>query len=242
MTLKYNLVTIILGLTTSLLTSCTLMAQKTDNTVKVVGAMNNVMWRGQLYGTIDLDTISNKQHLYGLGPVEYLSGELLISDGQSYKSTVLTDTRMKIEETFKAKAPFFVYANVDSWKEHQLPNSIQTIQQLEVYLDQITKTSKRPFAFKLTGIVETATVHLVNLPKGTKVSTPDEAHHGQKNFKLTNEQAEIIGFFSKEYKAIFTHHDTFLHMHLMTVKKEKMGHLDEAMFKKGAMKLYLPTE
>jgi acetolactate decarboxylase len=43
----------------------------------VAGAMKNVMWKGQLFGTIDLDTIFNKQHLYGLGPVEYLTGELL---------------------------------------------------------------------------------------------------------------------------------------------------------------------
>ena len=117
-----------------------------------------------------------------------------------------------------------------------------SIQQLEAYLDQITKISKQPFALKLTGIVETATVHIVNVPKGTKVSSPVEAPQGQKNFKLTNEQSEIVGFFSTEHKGIFTHHNSFLHMHLMTVNKDKMGHLDEVMFKKGAMKLYLPAK
>lgn len=66
--------------------------------------------------------------------------------------------------------------------------------------------------------------------------------NGQVNYPLNNEQAEIIGFFSTEHKTIFTHHDTFLHIHLMTTDKQKMGHLDEVWFKKGRMKLYLPTE
>lgn len=95
--------------------------------------------------------------------------------------------------------------------------------------------------FKLSGIVDLATIHIVNLPKGSKVSSPDEAHKGQKNYKVKNEQSEIIGFFSTEHKAIFTHHDTFLHMHLITADRQKMGHLDEVVFKKGTMKLYLPT-
>lgn len=204
--------------------------------------MKNVMWKGQLYGTINLDTIANKINLYGLGPVEYLAGEILITDGKSYKSTVTSDTTMKVEETYNIKAPFFGYTNISNWTEQTLPDSIQTIQQLEMYLDYVSKNSPRPFMFKLAGTVEQATIHIVNLPKGSKVSSPEEAHKGQINYEIKNEQSEIIGFFSTEHKAIFTHHDTYLHMHLITTDKQKMGHLDEVLFKRGRMKLYLPTE
>jgi acetolactate decarboxylase len=237
-----NFKTTLLGLTILTLTSCSSKAQQTTNEVKIVGEMKNVMWKGQLYGNINLDTIANKTNLYGLGPVEYLSGEILIIDGKSYKSTVTSDTTMKVEETYDIKAPFFGYTNVSKWTEQTLPDSIQTIQQLETYLDKVTKKVPRPFMFKLAGTVELATIHIVNLPKGSKVNSPDEAHKGQKNYELKNEQADIIGFFSTKHKAIFTHHDTFLHMHLMTTDKQKMGHLDEVLFKKGTMKLYLPTE
>lgn len=204
--------------------------------------MKNVMWEGQLYGNINLDTITDKTNLYGLGPVEYLTGEILIIDGKSYKSTVASNTTMKVEETYDIKAPFFGYANIARWTEHTLPDSIQANQQLEQYLDKVTKSSPRPFMFKLSGTVEQATIHIVNLPKGSKVSSPDEAHKGQKSYKLKNEQSEIIGFFSTEHKAIFTHHDTNLHMHLITTDRQKMGHLDSVMFKRGTMKLYLPAE
>lgn len=239
---KIKFKTTLLGLTILILASCTTKAQQTTNDVKIVGEMKNVMWKGQLYGNIKLDTIANKTSLYGLGPVEYLAGEILIINGKSYKSTVTSDTSMKVEETYDIKAPFFGYANISKWTKQTLPESIQTIQQLETYLDKVTTNSPRPFMFKLTGIVEQATIHIVNLPKGSKVSSPGEAHKGQKNYELKNEPADIVGFFSTEHKAIFTHHDTFLHMHLMTANKQKMGHLDEVLFKKGTMKLYIPTE
>ena len=232
----------LLGLTILILTSCISKAQQTTKEVKIVGEMKNVMWKGQLYGNIKLDTISNKTNLYGLGPVEFLAGEILIIDGKSYKSTVVSDTTMKVEETYDLKAPFFGYANISKWTEQTLPDSIQTIEQLETYLDKVTKKSPRPFIFKISGTVEQATIHIVNLPKGSKVSSPDEAHKGQKNYELKNEQSDIIGFFSTEHKAIFTHHDTYLHMHLMTTDQQKMGHLVKVLLKKGTMKLYLPTE
>lgn len=209
--------------------------------VQIVGAMKNVMWKGELAGTIALDTIANKQGLYGLGPMAYLAGELMIMDGKSYKSTVLSDTTMAVEETFEAAAPFFVYANVGEMEESAIPDSIRSLRHLETYLDEITKSAKRPFAFKLTGPIEKVTIHIVNLPEGTKVSSPADAHRVQVNYQLAGGQVEIVGFFSTEHKAVFTHHDTFLHMHLITADKLKMGHLDEALFGKG-MKLYLPVE
>ncbi len=48
-------------------------AQTKAKEVRIAGQMKNVMWKGQLQGTISLDTIAPKEHLCGLGPVEYLS-------------------------------------------------------------------------------------------------------------------------------------------------------------------------
>src|SRR5699024_5237126 len=216
--------------------------QQENNTVKVVGKMKDVMWKGELEGKINLDTISDQSNLYGLGPVEFLTGEILIIDGKAYKSTVISDTEMKVEKTYDLKAPFFGFSTVKKWKKQDLPKHIQTIKDLELYLDEITENSPRPFMFKLSGIVEKATIHIVNLPENAKVSSPKEAHEGQVDYFLENENTDIVGFFSTEHQTIFTHHDTFLHMHLITKDRLKMGHLDEVLFKKGEMKLYLPAE
>ncbi|RIA10221.1 acetolactate decarboxylase [Flavobacteriaceae bacterium MAR_2010_72] len=208
--------------------------------IKIVGAMKNVIWNGELGSSIDLDTISDKNGLYGLGPISYLAGELLIKNGKSYASIVTSDSTMTVDKTFEISAPFFVYGKVNEWTELELPIDLKTIQDLEKFINDKTIEFKRPFAFKLIGNVSSAIIHIQNLPKGTKVSSPDEAHQGQTNYNIENVDVEIIGFFSTEHKGVFTHHDSFLHMHLITKDESKMGHLDELEI--GKMKLYLPKK
>lgn len=197
--------------------------------VKVVGAMRNVMWKGELAGTIALDTIQSREGLYGLGPTDYLDGELLILNGKSYVSRVNTDGTIRMEETFQAHAPFFVYANVSEWKELDL-DGIASIQALEEYLTTIKGEVNRPFAFGMKGRVAKATIHVQNLPKGSKVSSPADAHVGQMKYEIVDEEVEIVGFYSTEHQGIFTHHDSYVHIHLITTDRTKMGHLDQVVF------------
>lgn len=206
--------------------------------VKIVSAMKQVMWSGELQGKINLDTIQNKKGLQGIGPESYLTGELMVIDGKSYISKVTSDSTMKVQETFNSSAPFFVYTHVNEWKKIEIPSTVKDIKALEKFVDDESKTLKRPFAFKVSGKVSNAIIHIQNLPKGTKVSSPKEAHQGQVNYKLKGEMVDIIGFFSTEHKTVFTHHDTFMHLHLLTKDKSKMGHLDEAIFEN--ITLFLP--
>jgi len=217
-------------------------AQASWPQVHIVGEMRNVMWKGQLGGTISIDTISNHKHLYGIGPIEYLSGEIMIMDGITYISTVNEDSSIHVESVSKVKAPFLAYASIPHWKAHSLPDSIQTISQLENYLDYISINASRPFLFKLSGVVDTALIHVMNLPKGATVSNPQEAHQSQVNYTLIDMEAEMLGFFSTEHQTIFTHHDTYVHLHLMSRDHKYMGHLDKVVFKKGSMTLFLPED
>lgn len=117
---------------------------------------------------------------------------------------------------------------------------ITTIQDLETFIDALTTDFKRPFAFKLTGRVNRASIHIQNLPEGIKVTSPDEAHQGQVSYTINNQDVEIVGFFSTEHQGIFTHHDSFLHMHLITTDERSMGHLDAIDI--GTMQLQLPVK
>lgn len=213
-----------------------------DRSVKTVGTMKDVMHKGELFGRIDLDTISNKKHLYGLGPSEYLKGEILIIDGVSYVSKISPNGGIVVEKDFKVKAPFFVYGNVETWEEIVLPDSVQNLPQLNSFLDETTKDLPRPFAFRLTADIDSSEFHVVNLPEGRKIRSPKDAHEGQVSFGLQNEKVELIGFFSTEHQGVFTHHDSFVHIHLMTADGKKTGHLDKLAIKKSTAKLYLPAE
>src|SRR5690606_20022006 len=146
------------------------------------------MRKGQLQATINLDTIADKAHLYGLGPVENLKGEIMVYEGKAYKSTVVSDSTMLVEETFDIKAPFFGYANVPNWIEQALPENIETIAQLEVYLNETTQNATRPFMFKLTGTVVSSNFHILYLPDCIKVSSHENTHQVMVNYHDTNEE------------------------------------------------------
>ncbi|CAI9686921.1 Alpha-acetolactate decarboxylase [Elizabethkingia anophelis] len=236
-----NIKHIILGF--ALLINFQSNAQTTNEPVKVSGAMSNVMKKGQLQGTVLLDTIHNKKHLYGLGPKEYLKGELLVIDGKSYVSSVNNDGSIKMEETFEVKAPFFVYTNTENWKEYKLPKSIKTLKQLEEFIDKKTKKSNRPFAFKMEGTFTKINFHIQNLPDGTIVKSPKDAHQGQGKYERENVNGTIIGFFSTEHQTVFTHHDTYIHIHFINSERTEMGHIDDLIFdSKSSVRLYITKD
>lgn len=205
---------------------------------RVVGAMRKVMWEGNLQNNIYLDTISQKSHLFGLGPMENLAGEIMIVDGKSYQATVSGET-VVVKETFDLKAPFFGYASIDRWKEIALPDNVRSLVELERFITGLNSASK-PFMFRVKGQVDKATIHVVDLPAGTMIKSPEDVHRNQKKCSLANEQVEMVGFFSTRHQGIFTHHDSYLHLHLINARKTTMGHLEMAQWKSGAVKLLLP--
>lgn len=236
--MKYYLLIISLSICTLIGCQLNNETSNTYNELKIAGAMKNVMWKGELNGIINLDTINNKTGLYGLGPLEFLTGEILINNGEVYVSRVLADSSISVVKEPSVGAPFFVYGNVTEWNELELPKTIKNIKNLEEFVDSTTKKQKRPFAFKLEGTISQASIHIQNLPLNSTVSSPQEAHQGQVNYELQNEEVEIIGFFSTEHQGVFTHHDSFLHMHLITQDETKMGHLDKVEF--DQVRLFLP--
>lgn len=219
----------------------TASAQSPKNTdIIVQGAMRHVMQEGKLEAQIKLDTISNKKHLFGIGPLAFLKGEILIIDGRSYISKVAADGSVVVEETFDAGAPFLVYTHQAKWKEIVLPAEIQSIAQLDSYLDSISTNRPRPFVFMLKGNFQDIHYHIQNLPDGTIVKSPKDAHQGQGKYALQSVSGTIVGFFSTTHQRIFTHHDTYTHLHFIDDLKTHMGHIDELTFGNGAITLYLP--
>jgi len=188
--------------------------------------MKNVMWKGQLGGIVSLDTLAPKKGLYGLGPLAYLKGELLILDGNVYASTVNSQGQPQVALAPKSTAPFFVYGNATQWQQKILPQAVNDLASLEEYVAQQTIKKSEPFIFKIEGTVNTAKYHIQNLADNSVVTNPQEAHAGQQSFALKNRKVIIVGFYSKNHKGVFTHHDTNMHLHIITADKSEMGHLD----------------
>jgi len=74
-----------------ILTACAqtpIPAKITPPEVKVVSAMRNVMWKGEIGASVMLDTLYSGGVWYGIGPMAELRGEITVLNGVVYISQV----------------------------------------------------------------------------------------------------------------------------------------------------------
>lgn len=217
--------------------SLLLLSTSVQAQVRHTGAMREVMKQGKLNGQVSMDSLS-QPGFYGIGPEAFLKGELLLWDGVPYTARVSQGKAMQVHVNREALAPFFVFALVKQWEELLLPDSVKNLMQLEAFLNTHFASVDQPFVFRLQGKTKSARTHLVNLLEGAKVSSPEEAHQGLVHHRLKNTQVDVLGFFSRKHQAVFTHHDSYMHLHLISADKRFMGHLEEMQWKAGSLKLW----
>ena len=200
-----------------------------SSSIKVVGQMRDVMWKGDLGGKISTDSL-NHSNAYGLGPIEYLKGEVLLFEGRTFISKVIDSISHQVSQVNSIKAPFFVYSNESDLNSFSVAPSELSLKSVEELIDTLYFDFEKPLLVRIDGVFQDVTVHSVNLPEGNSVSSPDQAHKGLTQYTYKNLSGSIIGFFSRKHKAIFTHHDSFLHAHFISDDRYIMGHVDSVLF------------
>ena len=193
--------------------------------VYTIAAMRDVMWKGELQGKVLLDTLTPRSGLYGIGPLSGLQGEILVLDGKAYVSRVADDDRMSVAVESDVRAPFFVYANQKQWSKVQIPQDVKTLNNLEAFIKTNNPTD-HAFVFKINGRMKSAQIHIQNLPDDAIVRNPEEAHRGQRSYEYNDKEFTAVGFYSESHHGVFTHHDSNMHIHLITSDFNAMGHLD----------------
>ena len=191
--------------------------------------MRDVMWKGDLGGKISTDSL-NHSNAYGLGPIEYLKGEVLLFEGRTFISKVIDSISHQVSQVNSIKAPFFVYSNESDLNSFSAAPSELSLKSVEELIDTLYFDFEKPLLVRIDGVFQDVTVHSVNLPEGNSVSSPDQAHKGLTQYTYKNLSGSIIGFFSRKHKAIFTHHDSFLHAHFISDDRYIMGHVDSVLF------------
>ncbi|MCX2743091.1 acetolactate decarboxylase [Mangrovivirga sp. M17] len=224
--MKYILSTL-LGLLI-LLTSC----ENADSQVKIIasGSLKNVMKNGDITPHLDSDSLNISDNLYGLGPAENMEGEILIIAGDIYRSVITNDNQIRVEKTDHIKAPFFVHGFFKTFEKVQIPDSSKlSLRSIESHLNEVAKKRNlEAFCFKINATVISSKIHILNFKyKEDKKVTKKSIHQSSKNLEIINNDIEIIGFYSRKHHGIFTHHDSNIHMHLITKDKAMMGHVDD---------------
>jgi acetolactate decarboxylase len=191
--------------------------------------MRDVMWKGELAGKISTDSLGDS-NAYGLGPIEYLSGEVLLFEGQTFISKVIDSAIHRVTPVSAVKAPFFVYSKESHLNSISVAPSELSLQSTEELIDSLYLDYDKPLLVRIDGVFQDLTIHSVDLPEGNSVSSPEEAHKGLTKYHYQSLNGSIVGFFSRKHKAIFTHHDSYFHAHFISEDRSVMGHVDSVFF------------
>ena len=102
-----------------LLISFVISSSSIAQTVKNIGSMIE-MGKENFASHIKLDTITNKKHLFDMGPYGRMHGEISVFDGKPFYSSVDEKCRGIVSANWEIESPFFVYANVENWAEYEV--------------------------------------------------------------------------------------------------------------------------
>lgn len=236
MKIKFFLITLLI-----ITLSCTPVAENPFK-VEYKGALKEIMFEGDISARIDLKSLQKKPHLFALGAVENLKGEIIVLDGKSLVSGV-KNNQVVTDTTFTQKAALLVYVQVKEWVAIPLPITITTQAELEEYLPKVAKekglSTNKPFPFLIEGNTLDIDWHVIDWKDGdTEHSHEKHATAGIKG-RAANTSMTVLGFYSDKHHRIWTHHSTNVHLHAYMHTEKVSAHVDDLRIKPGSV-LRLP--
>ena len=217
--------------------------QEKSYAVHYKGALKNMMHKGDISAKADVKDLEQTEHVYALGAVAGLKGEILILDSKPFIS-YSKDNQVQISNSFDYKASLLVYSSVKEWDAFPIPDKISTYEDLEAFVQKTAKKNgidtNEPFPFKLSGQAATINWHVINWKDGDTEHSHEKHITSGPHGSLENVAIDVLGFYSNSHHAIFTHHTTNMHLHIKTKDNKIAGHLDGIELG-NEMTLYLPS-
>ena len=183
-----------------------------------------------------LEALSSAAHLYALGPLEGLRGEVSIFASAPSIARIREDA-IATESTWRARACFLVWADVSAWTWQLLDPAPPDLDALEGPFAALAREAghdaEAPLPFLVTGSAAEMTLHVLDKRDGLP---HDAERHEQAKVRRTlrGEPVELIGFHSRKHRGIFTPRESNLHVHLRSADGRISGHLEAIRLAPGA--------
>jgi acetolactate decarboxylase len=189
-----------------------------------------------------LDTLADKSTLYGMGPYDKMKGEIMVLRGIPFYVSAFADGKALVSQSWDIRSPFFVYSNVEKWKEFNFPDPVTSIQELQEKVAAIATANgydlNEPFAFRIAGQFDQVGTHVVT-PRSPEIEGY-RANVNSQLFALDSTSGELLGFYSQQHQGVFTGSASFVHVHYLKADQTFMGHMNEIKTGANTLKLYLP--
>ena len=212
--------------------------------VSHLGAMRNVMMGISLDNHIQWDTLAG-EHLYGIGPLEQLTGEVTVVDGQIYLARVDATGQMAVTREARAAGPFGVFADVPDFLSIKVEGIVKGLDELEAFIAGLAAEAgwnlEQAFPFLIEGGFSEIGIHVIDKPEGEEAHGHEAHAKAKRHFAYQDISGTLVGFYSRHHEGVFTHRSEFIHVHFIDENRQVMGHLDELAFS-GEMVVFLPVK
>ncbi|MBX9691920.1 MAG: acetolactate decarboxylase [Cyanobacteria bacterium] len=196
-------------------------------------------------GKIKLSELKGTEHLYALGPLSKLRGEILIWDSLPFESRA-NNGHIQVKSDWEESAAFLAWSSVRKWKKVEVPSSVRSQQTLQMWLNHMSGKPGAPlpkeYPFLLKGHFGRILWHVVNVKQDGKPLTPQK-HQDQKFHGQTQDvKAEMLGFYAPEKEGIVVPRGQVIHMHVK-VSDNLVAHVEDFdPVGDYGIKLYVPSE
>jgi acetolactate decarboxylase len=203
------------------------MVRRPGYTLGWVGAQRHVL-AGDLTPRARLQALADVPHLYALGPLAGLQGEVTVIDGAPLVTTRPGGT-MRVEQSFDHRACFLVHAEVPRWQWIDQETELEAWADLAPLVRRAAADAgldaADPVPFRMMGRAATGTVHVLDR-RDDRLHSPERHETIKVRFPLSADDVEVIGFYSDQHHGVFVPKDSPLHAHLAARNRAFAGHVD----------------
>lgn len=228
------------GLLVSLLCGCSSGATRPSNvpahSVEAWGSLREMVHEGRTESRVAIASVVAKPHVYALGALEGMRGEITILDGTAWLAVGTSDEGRAHNTVTDEGAALLVASSVVAWKKLVIDTDIafaELDQRIETMAASAGIDVEKPFPFLLEGTLLDVHWHVLRGPP-----TPGSSPHDHAKNAVVGEMAELlgtaVGFFSKHHQGVFTHMGQRTHAHIIDARRAIAGHADRLSVRAGS--------
>jgi hypothetical protein len=178
---------------------------------------------------VELSELKDTQHLYALGTLAGLKGEIIIWDSLPYESQPGAG-QIKVNSDWGASAAYLVWSSVPRWQKTVVPPSVRNLQMLELWLASLSAKPGSPlpgqYPFLIKGRFVRVDWHINNVHEDGEPLTPGKVQSQKFHGRSVDLRGQIMGFYDPDQQGLLVPEGRRTHMHLL-VKDRLVAHVDD---------------
>ncbi|QDU42747.1 hypothetical protein Mal52_12140 [Symmachiella dynata] len=186
------------------------------------GRMREVIGMQKHHGRIALAEATSQPHLYAVGALEGLTGEVTVLDGAVVATTVDEAHQLQpVDVNPEIQATLLVGNHISAWTDHTVSKAVPS-EEFDAYIEQLASEqgidTSKPFVFTASGDFIDVRLHVIQgaCPVHAKLHGV-ELSENEKPFEgsFPRLTGTLVGVFAKNAAGELTHPDTSTHTHVV---------------------------